>query len=135
MKNYLARILDARSFIAGTLIGLSIVVSVFAWMEASTSHWQTLLLLSSPVILALGIALQALITAKGSARAHIDWRIEYRAPQRSGTYCRNGYRRARPNCRRACIRGGRGQGVCLGGRGRAAFPGAGAARARKALHD
>jgi hypothetical protein len=67
MKNSLARFLEARSFIAGTLIGLSIVVLVFAWMEASTSQLQILLVLSSPVILALGITLQALIAAKGSA--------------------------------------------------------------------
>jgi uncharacterized membrane protein len=67
MKNSLERFLEARSFIAGTLIGLSIVVLVFAWMEASAGHWQTLLVLGSPIILAVGIGLQALIAAKGSA--------------------------------------------------------------------
>ena len=70
MKNVLPAIRESRSFIAGILIGLSVVVPAFAWMEASTSHWQILSLLSAPVVLALGITLQSMMTAKPRRRPH-----------------------------------------------------------------
>ena len=64
MKNSLARFREAGSFIAGILIGVSIVVLVFASIGANTSGWQTLLVFGSPIILTLGMTLQAVITAK-----------------------------------------------------------------------
>lgn len=64
MKNSLASLQDAGCFFAGVLIGLSIMVPVFALMVVNPTNWQMLLLFAAPVILTLGIALQAIITAK-----------------------------------------------------------------------
>ena len=55
---------DAGSFLAGILIGLSIMVPVFAAMVVNLTNWETFLLFGAPIILALGITLQAVITAK-----------------------------------------------------------------------
>jgi hypothetical protein len=63
MKNFLARFREAGSFIAGILIGVSIVVLVVASTGANTSDWQTLLVFGSPIILILGVALQVVTTA------------------------------------------------------------------------
>lgn len=59
MKNSLAGFRDAGSFIAGILIGLSMMVFVFAL--ADITDWQMLLLFGAPVILALGITLHVII--------------------------------------------------------------------------
>ena len=64
MKNSQARFRDAGSFIAGMLIGMSIMVPVLALMVVNLTDWQILLLLGAPIILALGITLQVIITAK-----------------------------------------------------------------------
>ena len=64
MKNSVARFRDAGSFIAGLLIGLSILVPVFATMVADASDWQTLWVFGAPVILALGLTLQLVVTSK-----------------------------------------------------------------------
>lgn len=64
MKISLVSLRDAGSFFAGILIGLSIMVPVFALTVVNLTYWQTLLLFGAPMILALGIALQAIITAK-----------------------------------------------------------------------
>jgi hypothetical protein len=64
MKNSLARFRQAGSFIAGLFIGLSIVVPVFAIMVANPSDWQTFVVVGAAIILALGITLQVVITAK-----------------------------------------------------------------------
>jgi hypothetical protein len=64
MKNTLARCWQAGSFIAGLFIGLSIMVPVFAMVVANPSDWQTFLVFGAPIILALGITLQVIITAK-----------------------------------------------------------------------
>jgi len=64
MKNHLAGFRDAGSFLAGILIGLSIMAPVFALAVANLTDWQALMLLGAPVILALGIALQVIITVK-----------------------------------------------------------------------
>ena len=75
MKNSLARFREAGSFIAGILIGMSIVVPVFAIMVANTSDWQTFLVFGAPIILALGITLQVVITAKPRHRRTIDTKL------------------------------------------------------------
>ncbi len=62
MKNSVFQ--DVGSFVAGILIGLSIMVPVFALLVVNLADWQTLLLFGAPAILALGITLQAIITAK-----------------------------------------------------------------------
>ncbi len=64
MRNSLARFREAGSFIAGILIGLSIMALVFA-LAADLTDWQTLLLFGAPVILALGITLHVVINARG----------------------------------------------------------------------
>jgi hypothetical protein len=64
MKNSLARFRDAGSFIAGIFIGMSIMVPMFALMVVNLTDWQMLLLFAAPIILALGITLQVIITAK-----------------------------------------------------------------------
>lgn len=76
MRTYLAGFRQARSFIAGTLIGLSIVLLVLAVMGASTLHWQILLVLSSPAIFAAGITLQTVVTAKSvdSIAVELGWK-------------------------------------------------------------
>ena len=63
MTNSLARSREGGSFIAGILIGLSIMVPVFALMGAHPTDWQTFLVFGAPIVLALGITLQAVITA------------------------------------------------------------------------
>ena len=72
MKNPRARFRrafrQAGSFVAGLLIGLSIVVAVFAMMVASPSDWQTLWIFGAPIILALGVALQVVVTNKPANR-------------------------------------------------------------------
>ena len=67
MKKALARFRDAGSFIAGILVGLSIVVAVIALTGVNTSAWQAFLVLGAPVILVSGITLQALLTARWSS--------------------------------------------------------------------
>ena len=75
MKNPLARFRQAGSFVAGLFIGLSIVVTVFAKMVASPSDWQTFLVFGAPIILALGITLQVVITATSRHRRTIDTKL------------------------------------------------------------
>ena len=64
MTTHLARCRQSGSFIAGLLIGVSIVFATFAATEADSGAWQTLLALGAPVILLLGLALQVLVTSK-----------------------------------------------------------------------
>ncbi len=73
---------DAASFFAGILIGLSIMVPVFAAMVVSLTNWETFLLFGSPIILALGITLQAVITAKVRHRRAISTAIGWQAVRR-----------------------------------------------------
>jgi hypothetical protein len=67
MKN-LTTFRDAGSVIAGLLIGLSIVVTVFA--VADPGGVKTVLGMVAPIALALGIVLQALVTRPAQATAH-----------------------------------------------------------------
>ena len=55
---------DKLGFIAGLLIGLSIVVPVFAMMVADPGDWQTLSFFGALIILALGLTLQIIVTSK-----------------------------------------------------------------------
>lgn len=64
MNNSVAMLRDAGSFMAGILIGLSVVVPVFALTVVSLTEWQAVLLYAAPFVLAVGIALQVVITAK-----------------------------------------------------------------------
>lgn len=64
MTNPLARVPDAASFVAGLLIGLAILIPVFAMMVAEPDDWQALWIFGAPTILALGFALQAVVTAR-----------------------------------------------------------------------
>lgn len=64
MTNLLQQCRQAGSFTAGILIGLACVTAVFGATEADSSAWQTRLVVAAPVILALGLALQFLVTAK-----------------------------------------------------------------------
>ena len=75
MKKLLAGFRRAGSFIAGLFIGLSIVVPVFAMMVANPSDWQTFLVFGAPIILALGITLQVVNTAKPRHRLKIDTKL------------------------------------------------------------
>jgi cytochrome c biogenesis protein CcdA len=68
---------EAGSFVAGFLIGLSIVVAMFAMIVASPSDWQTLWIFGALIILGLGITLQVVVTI-GSAKprnAVLPWAI------------------------------------------------------------
>ena len=69
MKKTLASFRATGSFIAGILLGVSIVVLVIASTGANTTDGQMFLAFGAPIILALGITLQAAVTAK-SRRAH-----------------------------------------------------------------
>ena len=72
----LARFRGAGSFMAGILIGLSIMVPMFALMVVDLTEWQTFLFFGAPFILALGIALQAAITAKARHCMAVDCRAD-----------------------------------------------------------
>jgi hypothetical protein len=64
MKNFLARYPNAGSFVAGLLIGLSILLPVFAMTVAEPGDWQALWVLGGPIILTFGFALQAFVTVR-----------------------------------------------------------------------
>lgn len=69
MKTYLARFREAGSFIAGVLIGLSILAPVFAMMVVDSS---ALWVFGALIILALGLALQVVATTKPRHRRTTD---------------------------------------------------------------
>jgi energy-converting hydrogenase Eha subunit A len=64
VKRTLTKFRECGSFIAGILVGLSIVVPVIALTGATRPNWQTFLLFETPMILVLGITLQAVITTR-----------------------------------------------------------------------
>ncbi len=64
MKNTLAKCREAGSFIAGVLIGVSIVVTVIVMTVSEHNGWQTLEVSGALVVLTLGLALQVIVTAK-----------------------------------------------------------------------
>ena len=69
MRNPLAIFREARSFIAGLLIGLSVVVFVFAMMVVDPSDRQALWgIFGAPIILAAGLTLQVVVTTTARRR-------------------------------------------------------------------
>jgi NO-binding membrane sensor protein with MHYT domain len=73
MKNTQARLREAGSFIAGLLIGLSIVVGVFAMTVADPIDWQKMSwVFGALIVLALGLALQVVATTKPRYRRTTD---------------------------------------------------------------
>jgi hypothetical protein len=67
MKNTVARFREAGSFIAGLLVGLSIVVPLFAMMIADPGDWQIIWCFGAASFLALGLTLQIVITGRVAA--------------------------------------------------------------------
>jgi len=76
MKNPLASFRQAGSLIAGLLIGLSIVVAVSAMVAVEPSDWRTLWIFCAPIILALGLTLQLVVTTKPGYRRVPDPSLE-----------------------------------------------------------
>jgi len=68
MKNSVARFREAGSFIAGLLVGLSVVVPVFTVMVTEPGDWHTLWFVGSLIILSLGLTLQIVVTSKARHR-------------------------------------------------------------------
>ncbi|HEV8552105.1 MAG TPA: hypothetical protein VGR65_01795 [Casimicrobiaceae bacterium] len=64
MKNPLARSWQAGSFIAGLLIGISIMIPMFAMLLTNPGDWQMVWVLGALIVLAFGLKLQALNTIK-----------------------------------------------------------------------
>ena len=79
MNNSLARFQDAGSFIAGILIGLSIMAPVFASLVVNPTDLQMFLVFGAPIILAVGITLQVVITAKPRHQRTINTALGWRA--------------------------------------------------------
>jgi hypothetical protein len=73
---------DVGSFLAGVLIGVSLMVPIFALIVVNLSHWQAFLLFGAPIILALGITLQAVITAKARHQRAISMALGWHAVRR-----------------------------------------------------
>lgn len=71
MKNPVARFWQAGSFIAGLLIGISIMIPMFAMMLTNPGDWQMVWVLGAFIVLAVGLKLQALITVKPRHRRTI----------------------------------------------------------------
>ena len=77
MKNTQARFREAGSFIAGVLIGLSIVAGMCAMTVADPSDWQNILwVFGALIVLTLGLALQVVATTKPRYRHPIDPELE-----------------------------------------------------------
>ena len=71
MKNPLARFRQAGSFTAGLLIGVSIMIPMFAMLVTNLGDWQMAWILGALIVLALGLKLQALLTGKPRHRRKI----------------------------------------------------------------
>jgi hypothetical protein len=71
----LATFREARSFIAGLLVGLSIVVPVFAMTVADLADWRAVWVVSAPILLACGLTLQAIVTTKARRPRTTDLRL------------------------------------------------------------
>ena len=71
MKNPLARFWQAGSFIAGLLIGISIMIPMFAMLLTNPGDWQMVWVLGALIVLAVGLKLQALNTIKPRHRRTI----------------------------------------------------------------
>jgi hypothetical protein len=71
MKNPLARFWQAGSFIAGLLIGVSIMIPMFAMMVTNPGDWQMVWVFGALIVLTVGLKLQAVITIKPRHRRTI----------------------------------------------------------------
>jgi hypothetical protein len=71
MNNPRARFWQAGSFIAGLLIGISIMIPMFAMMLTNPGDWQMVWVLGALIVLTVGLKLQALITVKPRHRRTI----------------------------------------------------------------
>ena len=69
MRNLVGPLRQSGSFVAGILIGISIVVATFAVADSGPGRWPTILAFSAPVILLIGMALQACISFR--SRRHL----------------------------------------------------------------
>ena len=72
MKNPLARFWQAGSFIAGLLIGISIMMPMFAMMLTNPGDWQMVWVFGALIVLVVGVKLQALIAIKPRPRRTIN---------------------------------------------------------------
>ena len=63
MVSFLAHIRQSSSFIAGLLIGSSVVAATFAATYSGPGRWPFILALGAPIVLAVGLALQALVVS------------------------------------------------------------------------
>ena len=71
MKNPLAGFWQAGSFIAGLLIGISIMIPMFAMMLTNPGDWQMAWVVGALIVLAIGLKLKALNTIKPRHRRPI----------------------------------------------------------------
>jgi len=71
MNNPLARFCQAGSFIAGLLIGISIMIPMFAMMLTNPGDWQMAWVVGALIVLAIGLKLKALNTIKPRHRRPI----------------------------------------------------------------
>jgi hypothetical protein len=72
VKNPLARFRQAGSFIAGLLIGLSIMIPMFAMIVADPGDWPMGWVFGSLIIVALALMLQVGLTARPQRRRTSD---------------------------------------------------------------
>jgi formate/nitrite transporter FocA (FNT family) len=63
VKQSLLNFPHTGSFVAGLLIGLSIVVPVVTTMGTNAADWLTYLVLAAPAIFVLGLTFQVIITS------------------------------------------------------------------------
>ncbi len=71
MRKHVTRFRHAGSFTAGLLIGLSIMLPMFAMMLTNPGDWQLAWVFGALVVLAVGIKLQAVVTIKARRRRTI----------------------------------------------------------------
>ena len=81
MNHRATRLQEAASFVAGVLIGTSIVTPVFAATSDIPAEWQPYLLIGSVVLLALALMLKALGT-RPSRRGDTDQSVDLREANR-----------------------------------------------------
>jgi hypothetical protein len=72
MKNPLARFRQAGSFIAGLLIGLSIMIPMFGMIVADPGDWPMAWVFGSLIIVALAFTLQVVITTRPQRQRTLD---------------------------------------------------------------
>jgi len=60
MKNPVARFRQAGSFIAGVLIGVAIMIPMFAMMLTNPGDWQMVWVFGALVVLTLGLKLRTI---------------------------------------------------------------------------